>query len=355
MNFEANTQQIVYESLSDTVDLGTIYKIVNMRGGCLTYQDEDLDINGNIPVTAKIYLTCARKHNCAAIVANINEWCTICKLLDIMNKYDTGITCMQCDYVFGQFKFEFICSYGHRFVASRHDCKKGCRSCFILQKIKSEKNVVDAITMDTYCVNYNNNARLRFHCNILRHDPKCTNTNCADIYKGYVMSKYKYAPGCKNFISCNQDFYATPTKLHSSAQVYSCDDNHTWEREWEIISTVRIFEIYFNLRFDDADFHTDDIVMTGYNKNLAIAFTHGSDKLAEKCKDPARSWCEKYGIIFIYIEKNITTAAKITTCIVTQLIKNNICKDLIDPTIQRIRTRMRKMNADNKLFEDRCV
>ena|ERR1700744_2181648 len=352
MEFKPEIPQINFDLLSDNVQLTDIYSIIRARNGYITFDNMYYD---RIPTAAKVYLTCEQNHCWSATIADINNWCTVCQLLDIMNKIDPGIVYTQDNFIFGQVKFEFMCSSGHRFVTDERGGTRGCRSCVILKNIRRKKNATFTITMDTYCVNYNIDARLRFHCNALRHDPKCLNENCVDIRNGYIVSKYKYWPECKNFIPCNQDFYATTTKLNSCVQIYSCADNHTWEHNWEIVSTVRIFETYFDARFDDSDFYLDDVIMTGYNRDLAIAFTHGSDRRAAKCRNHAQTWCDKHNVVFIYIAHDLTKASKMTTEIVKQLIKNNICKGLQDPTVQKIRTQMKKMNKNHKLFVDRCV
>lgn len=341
--------------ISDTTSRNEILRTLAQNNGSMSLPD---NVTGHDLISnyTEIQVWCGHGHHWKTIVGNLREWCAICRVLIPMRKYDQKIISMQTEYLIGQTKFEFKCSVGHRFIANERSSRHGCKSCYLLS-IARKKHAVDAaLTLDIKCVYAHEESKLRFHCNKLRHNPFCQNENCIDILKGKIISNRDFAPDCRNFVSCNQDFYATPRQIKYEPSIYSCKYNHQWDKNSEVIACIRLFEIIFNMRFDD-DSHQEGILFTGYNIELKLAFTHGGDKIPNRCVTKAAKWCDDNKIRFVFINpENIRKTSQLGNAIVKQLAYLDVINDSTpEAVLLRARTKMRCMNANHKLFMDRCV
>lgn len=333
---------------------------------------ENLMADDNISIYTKVTVQCSKGHCWNVMIGNIHDRCAICKILLPMNRIDPDIKCMQESYDYGQCKFEFICSYGHKFISDARTASTGssrrpkivCKSCKLLAIARKKHGVDKALIMDTKCIYAHNNSRLRFHCNKLRHNPNCTNPPCVNIRECRAATNRDFAAGCTNMIICNQDFYATPDQLKrfdSGAGVYSCVHDHYVTNH--ALTCVRLFEILFDTRFDDM--YPDGISFTGYNSSLKIAFTHSDDKISRKCTRTSREWCEKNGVVFMYIDQNTITGGKTSrmlSMIVNYLYDKGVFSGIegfsgksAPSIIRETSTRRGKMNDNHKLFDDRCI
>lgn len=315
----------------------------------------DTTVTENIPMQTEITLWCNNKHTWKTMIYKVEEWCSICALLKQMHRFDPNIQCVNSEYQCGQTSFEFICSSEHRFIANERNCKKGCRTCAVLNAARKKHNVTYALTLDCKCLYAHEESRLRFHCNKLRHNPHCENPGCVEIRNGEIASDREFAPGCKNFVPCNQDFYATPKQLKYSIEIFSCKNNHRWSDRVEVISTVRLFELQFDARFDD-EVRREGVEFTGYNRELRIAFTHGKDRVPNKCVVNARKWCDANDVRFVYVSGGTTRTSSIAMEIAKQLfVFGDILERPVQTTVTLLRTKMHDMDHKHKLFEDRCV
>ena len=207
----------------------------------------------------------------------VGEPCLICITLFAMRKSDQGIMCMQSSYEIGQTQFEFQCSRGHLFVTDSKS--RACKSCKLHVIACNKHSVRDTrdLYLDTKCVYANEDSKLRFHCNKLRHNPFCKNPDCLDIITGRVVSNRDFAATCKDFTRCDQDFYATPRQLKYENSIYYCKFDHVWDKNKEVVACIRIFEALYDKRFDD-DTRKYGVIFTGYNNALNIAFTYTGDR-----------------------------------------------------------------------------
>lgn len=321
-------------------------KIKKMNGSASISNTGDM-----VPTTTELTVYCSQGHMWKTMAAHIDDWCEICKNLNVLRKYDSKITCCQRHYSYGQLKFEFECSRGHHFIADERTCRRGCRSCVTLEIGRVRSGAGHALTLDTMCFNSDDDARLRFHCNKIHHNPDCNNLECIAIREKSIMSVRGWAQDCNNFIICNQDFYATGRQIKHETGILKCSNNHRWDSRKEVYSVIRILETLFDKRFDDIMHRVE---FTAYNDELMIACTHLADKRAAKCIEVAKQQCVRSGIHLVIIPAGITQTSKIATSIINQL------SSMFEPrtplnVIQEVRTKMHKMDSLGKIFADKCV
>ena len=283
------------------------------------------------------------------------ESCLICEALFAMRKSDRDIICLQSSYQIGQTQFEFQCSRGHVFVSDSKN--RACKSCKIHSIACNKHAVRDTrdLHLDAKCVYANDDSKLRFHCNKLRHNPFCKNSDCLDIITGRVVSNREFAANCKDFTRCDQDFYATPRQLKYENSIYYCKLDHYWDKNKEVIACIRIFETLYDKRFDD-DTRKYGVLFTGYNNALSIAFTYTGDRLPQKCIDAAKEWCFDNAVKFVIIEGSFKRTSQLGSYIMKQLRTLGEFDDS-EPeyTTCSLRKKIHTMNTEHKLFSDRCV
>lgn len=337
--------------LYQTVRYSSILSMVNQYGGSVmgsapvqTYVDE----------TYQVEICCANGHTWHTPVLQIREWCTLCKILAEMHKVNPTIYAVHKDFDISQVSFEFKCGLGHWYISSLKKAPRGCLGCELV--IKAAKRHGGDLVLDQHSLIVNDTSRIRMHCFKLRHDPLCKNPKCVDIKERKVQSMYKYDPKCNNYVCCDQDFYATPSMLKNKKEIYICDHDHTWIDGWEIINTVRLFEIYFKQRFDDPmiDQGTKEIInVTGYNRSLAIAFTHLADSKCERAFKTAQKYCHDNNIHFIWIETKIVQSSKLANYIFEELSHLGIIQGKVIDVVNKVRAGMRLMSRRHKLLETR--
>ena len=298
-----------------------------------------------VPLDHDISVTCARGHTFKTPVACIREWCAICLLMNQLCKRDRSIVCATNSYEWGQKTFVFKCAIGHRFVSDLKRCKEGCRVCNLITK--STERGSDITIYPTTLTS--TTSRIRCHCEKIIHNPQCSNTECAEIISGKITSNRDFALGCKNFIACGSDFYITEDLMKFNTSALDCKAAHWWEykQHFEVLSTVRIFEVLFDQPFDDV---VDRVEFTGYNKNLRVAFTHRGDNLPNKCIVAAAKHCNDKDIRFIIIPMNIVDSIKIAQFISNEVSTLGIFNDNPTHMCRVIRTITRKCNIDGKIF-----
>lgn len=269
---------------------------------------------GESPASA-VARGCSHGHHWITISA-CEDRCEICKLLTFMHKYDPRITSVQSQYVYGQQRFEFICGYGHHFIAEEKNCKKGCRSCNVL-KIMRDKMCTNMVSLNDNCVYVDDDSRLRFHCCKYRHNPDCSNLECVWIREGSIVSNRGWAENCKDLVPCSQDFYATPRQIkHKHDTVLNCALNHAWTDRVEVHNILRVMEVIFDKRFDNV---AHGVEFSALNIELGIAVTHLADKRAARCVENAAEWCTRTHTRFIIVDKDNVSSAKIIAAIAREL------------------------------------
>lgn len=276
------------------------------------------------------------------------ESCEICKILESLHKHDPKIICLDNHYMCGNYYFEFICCYNHKFVTCYQNSSDGCPTCKMLNMARRKVHQRTAFSVDTYKRNINKDTKLRFHCNQYKHDPACDNDDCL------ADNNTK----CDKYILCDQDFYATFNHIKYIDSIYSCENNHKWVKKYQVITSIKIFETIYDQRFDD-DIYREGIEFTGYNKLLKIAFITQCDKFPNSRVKEAEQWCNDNIVSFIYIPKLIKTS-QITTSIVSQLNHLHLIKEIsgdnILPYMSQLRKKMRQIREQqHKIFENRCI
>lgn len=302
-----------------------------------------------------IGITCQNGHR-RVLFNNLDTGCLICTMLAKLKTASRKVVCSQTEYFVGQTRFEFKCQFGHRFMAGIRDCNFGCRSCNLLF---IAMNYGSNITLDTKCLYLHDHVKLRFHCNKLRHNPKCQNPACLK-YMHKTAHDWKcdpkwvyYDKNCRDFIPCDQDFYATPYQLKSRWWALLCDYNHRWQEDMCIFTCIRSFEHLYGDRFDD-DAYTAGIEFTGYNARLKIAFTHELDAIPAKCARRALNWCMQNSVNFIIVPKNITKTSTVCVYIINTLASFNLlCGNDANDVLSKLRKDMHDGEREGKILARR--
>lgn len=342
----APSDQSIYRSTLDAF-------VASKKGSAFIY---GLYVPLYIPIDAPILLICAKGHKLITLVENMHSWCRICDILQKLHLTCPGIICAEETYENEQESFEFKCPRNHRFISSISTAPRGCTICVMLTIMASKYSSMPGV--DTRTVVKHQHTKIRFHCNKMRHNPCCENPKCMALRNKDTL-KFGNSPECKNFVCCDQDFYATPYQVANMPEVMSCDNNHRWLKKMEVVTLSRMFEIQFDKRFDDCA-GADGIEFTGYNKKLGIAFTHMAEfykdfnKGPAHCVDIARSWCNKNNVKFIVIARENNKTPKVAVEMNIQLAALGLLDTSVNAAVKNMRTKMREMNRENKLYVDRC-
>jgi len=137
---------------------------------------------------------------------------------------------------------------------------------------------------------------------------------------------------------------------------FKCDNNHRWLSKREVITTSRMFEIFYDKKFDDSiNIKVKNINVTGYNDELKIAFTHGADNLSCECIDNVKAYCAKTNILFIVVPWGVNSISKIGSIMVNNLISFQQI-DVKDKKhiLHLLKNRILEMDKSHKLYADRC-
>jgi len=311
--------------------------------------------------TAKIVVKCKNGHTWNTTIWHLRSWCAICKIMQ-MRCGDPNAKCMQMEYNPSQTNFVITCGQGHNVLQSVNEDETGCRSCKSLTVANQLHNTSgnEILVLDNTSINCGPYKKLRFHCNKLRHNPACQNPNCLRLFnecKG-IRTKMIYDSRCRNKVPCNQDFYATMEMIMSEDGngTFKCDNNHRWLSKREVITTSRMFEIFYDKKFDDnINIKVKNINVTGYNDELKIAFTHGADNLSCECIDNVKAYCAKTNILFIVVPWGVNSISKIGSIMVNNLISFQQI-DVKDKKhiLHLLKNRILEMDKSHKLYADRC-
>jgi hypothetical protein len=302
-------------------------------------------------VTAQI--TCKNGHKWKSQLNSKNISCDICNILDQYHANGHSIEYDEPNQLPNdKGLYNFRCSQMHKFIRNsdidNKSAKEGCPCCKI-QSIAIEKHKAGptGIVLDINSVYVTEHTKLRWHCNKLRHNPKCMNIECKPF-----MVKNSHHQECVDFVPCNQDFYAT-AKMMKSVSIYYCNHDHKWVKNHQIIRSLRVFETYFDDRFDDCSVHLN-VKFTGYNARLKIAFINTCEYITSNV-DKATKICSQKDIKLIIIDGSLNTTSKISTCIFTQLGDLDLLKpkETVRLAILATNTKMNQMRKNNKLFVDR--
>lgn len=339
---ESKIQHKIPENLPNGLHMDAVSVIYKLGGKIL---DFDVLPRGIIHAVTE----CKAGHIYDGRINLKNAHCRPCALLKIHHCSDQNIVFSDEKVTQDQTLFQFKCGKGHQFITAfgKPVVDSGCPCCDVLKIAigKHDPHSQDCISLDTKVVYVNNFTKLRWHCNKLRHNPKCENAECVKLYPN------AYSPECKDLVRCNQDFYATASMIILTKSIFHCVYDHSWENNGEIIKCLRLFEVYFNDRFDDYA----PIRFTGYNEKLSIAFIHLSHYNARNIKF-AESYCKKNAIKLFIIPENMKQNAKIAVYVFNEMVNYNM---LIGETprmaIQKTRTKIRQMIKNHKSFDDRCI
>jgi hypothetical protein len=180
-----------------------------------------------------------------------------------------------------------------------------------------DKRIANTFTLDLTRINSHEDTYLRFVCKKRRHNPQCSNDECAMFRKAGKIAVRDYAIGCDNFIVCGRQFYATPKQIKYAASVLNCEAMHIPAKCNGVIAALRVFELLFCDRFDD---NAGDIRIefTGYNKDLGIAFIHLSTAAADYATYVG-DWCKTRNIDLVTIPTKYTGASKMCGYVVGEL------------------------------------
>lgn len=317
------------------IDIKWVLNTAEKYGGSVTispqYKNEQ-----RIPLKEYVYPTCSANHKWSVTVECLDQWCTICAIINSNTSHE--LYCAKTQYTFEETKFAFICKQNHRTIIDRKTSTHGCRSCHLLDIAKKSGDM----NLDIYKTNIDESTLLRFHCNKMRHNPKCTNLNCR------VSSMREY---CPDKIRCDQDFYASSKHIKHSKDVFNCNENHKCDSTG-VITTIHVFETIYQRRFDD---QIDDILFTGYNKDLSIAFVHHNDIYAYKQLESINKWCMLNNIILIQIPSLIKQMKQIVSVVVMQLAQHGEINTDITTATNNTISDMVRLSALGKLLEDRCI
>jgi hypothetical protein len=358
---------LLYKHFFNTMESISLQKIKSIiesnKGSLLAIDNNMVDFKNPDPVSndekamearfignyTKLKVLCSHGHICDIYASKMAEWCTICKLLSYMRKYNKSIQCAQTDFDNAQSSFEFTCAKGHRFMSDRKSPSNGCRSCALqlcLQKKFSCNN--GEIYMDKASLFAHNNSKIRFHCDKLIHDPNCANTECVKLREAQPLCDMEFAPDCTNFRPCNQDFYTTPQLIKFGNRLLPCDKMHRWSVNNEIVNTIRALEVLFDCRFDNTN-RAAKLEFTAYNSDLRIAAIHMADKLPSKYVEAAITWCGANGTHLLIIPAEIVDGSKIAWDICRQLFAMAIIPHQ-QHTLTLLRTKIKAMNKSHILF-----
>lgn len=210
------------------------------------------------------------------------------------------------------------CQKGHRFVHFVDDRGSRCPMCTMEFKHRGQvRNLHDlGLKMYDHCVYINDQTELRFSCN-----------------------------------QCGNDFYATTRMINYSTHVRDCRKNHSWPTFKAILRIKRVFEIYYNVPFDDYDDTIfDGLNIGGYNEKLKIAYLYEIDYTKEALDNLVNN-CKRAGVNVFVSDK---CREEHTDVIILDIydFANRIAGGKIEKYdfIDTIRRNMHEESARNSLF-----
>lgn len=220
------------------------------------------------------------------IVKDLSTPCLICKLLNVTGERQ----CVQHIYLEGRCTFEFICVRGHHYLASSY--KKNLSRCPMCTIEDSSKELGRRIIFDSVCVYVNQDSLLRYWCAWCNAEHYITYGRWMQLFK----SRGKKRTTFKSVIDwCQTERHRIPDRKYNL-----------------IISTMRIFDQLFDVRFDDCDdMNAADgrflsgIYFTGFNRAIRVAFVHVLDSCYRENNTPLLDWCKLANIHLIIVNTHI--------------------------------------------------
>lgn len=311
--------------------------------------DDGLDADA-VPYYPQISWNCSQNHKITGISRLRKLPCTICTLTAQIRSRQNSPKPVCNEYIAGQCLFEFRCALGHRLIVSANT-PPGCASCHMLAEAR--KSYGHGIVLDAQSVYVHDKSILRFHCSKMKHSASCENPECVALRDPTRPRNREYAENCRNFVSCDQDFYATPQMLKTNGHdAMRCATNHRWYSSGIYIS-LRALEVQFDARFDNIA-ALGSIELTGYNANLKIAFIHAEHQMSPTSKQASIEWCAANSVTLIKIPR-IERASPTTTYIITKLVNAGVLEGRAERIVALIRLRVHSMDAFNQLFTTRVT
>lgn len=317
-----------------------------------------VDTMRDIAYNMVVVVSCDRGHNWKTFLSNATETCIICKV----EKRVRGMYVAQSSFDFTKkipSQIEFRCDQNHRIIVRMDSRYSMCPACNICNFARKKLEAAGASLIYDPDNIYLDDALLRFHCNKLRRDPNCGGMLCSNRHDKIAFSYIRmHHPSCEKYISCNQDFIATASQLKfpTSSAIYCCNQKHSWFTNWQVTSTIRIFEAYYKTKFIHYDID-NDIYFTGLSYDINIAFINCNDVPALRTLAKAEVFCNTRGIRLIVIPKDMKSSKNITHYIVAELAKIGEIREINTiESVKFIRTYIRKndkmgRNLDNYICE----
>lgn len=266
-------------------------------------------------------IQCECKYVWVVKARDINHGCPCCKLLK-SGVYELDPNDTQ-DKFLSKVSLRCIAEH-HRVVEDVKKFKPGynfaalpCKSCILLEHARKCLDD-DGLRLDTYCVNRNDNSKLRFQCNKRVHHHLCGNAACVEARKATQKCSV-HSLTCTDRIVCNNEFYATPAQLHSrKSHVYNCNSGHKPAIQFAgIPNALIVLETIFNVRFDDT--LLCGVELTGYNRDLKIALHCRADPNTMDNEEKIVSVCKSNSIDLIILDERFGKASDVRRCIIAQL------------------------------------
>lgn len=303
---------------------------------------------GDVPeLTKDIVMKCAAGHTRRGISSMQHEGCEICNLLAELRQSDPRIDPAAHEYSASDLQLEFVCHEGHHFMTDFIHARSGCRLCALRYNINKKHGF--AVIMDKNCLFKNEHSDIRFHCNKMKHDPKCRRCLSEVSRRDNLNLDYRN-PACMNFIPCDQDFYASAHQIRYVYRTLDCNTNHRKGIKYEADTTRRILEQIFDDRFDNAPADRK-VDVTAYNERLKLACIHLGDPIPSLNVDAAQNWADANGCNLMVLPKKHDSF--------TETIVGWLCKfgyfDDFEETVATARGLRYKSNSGHKLFADRCT
>lgn len=243
-------------------------------------------------------------------------WCKICAMCFHVPRRLRVLradSIKEYDYYAEAYKMK--CIYGHESVVAEN--KRTCPMCDVVKNIA---RVHSHIYVDEKTLIVNEDTKIRAKCRQHGHDATCK--ACLGNVNGL--------PGCVNFKTCDQDFYITANIKHPGKAVFSCAYLHMWGRQASLHKTMAIFEIIFDVRFDDPAW---DLAceFSGYSSKLKLAYIHVEDQVYAN-KLNTLKMATKHKITVVTIDESLNKTDMLAAYIVNKLSTAGMMVHSVGPT-----------------------
>ena len=317
-NLKLNVYRLVYTFVRNRKMQKVLIKRASVQtiAQNLKYVVEILGDQNYLDNSTLIKVTCSQGHSWDVPACKVLSHCTICKMLRHLNRTGGNIAPVDNFYEFGTDKVLMKCGLGHRFIANTQTGK--CSMCK-MQNLVSKKN--QNLVMDAGSIYVDANSRIRFCC-IGNHKHKTV-----DLYITMQMAKQTKWP-------------------------FDCAHGHHWMKNGETLTVLRFLEMKFDSRFDDVVYRDGKNIVSGYNRDLKIAFLNLGDPAIQQTESAAIDWASRNGVALILIPNGMTIASKIVTSITMQLATAGVIEHgNVKRQVQIVREMIKKLNSEGLLFE----